>query len=271
MTAKRFILCLFAISILVSTTPAGAGKEDWPVLQRIVKSGKIRVGMSGAQAPFNAKNRLGELIGFEVDLAKMMAQSMGVEVEFVVRPFPDLLRALKASEVDIVMSGVAITAERSLDAVFVGPYILSGKSILTNSPDLAAAGSVKELDQAGVTVAALRNSTSEDFAKKNLPKAKLVTTEDHEAAIQMVINDEVDALVADMPTCLLAVHRHPDQELETLSAPLTVEPIGIAVPASELSLQSLLENYVHAFEDSGLLELLRVQWLENGDWVEQLR
>ncbi len=269
MIAKRFIICLFAISILVSTTPARAGSEEWPVLQRIVKSGEIRVGMSGAQAPFNAKNRLGELIGFEVDLAKMMAQSMGVEVEFVVKPFPELLPALKASEVDIVMSGVAITAERSLNAVFVGPYMLSGKSILTNSSDLAAAGSVDELDHADITVAALRNSTSEAFVKNKLPKAKLVTTEDHDAAIQMVIKDEVDALVADMPACLLAVLRYPDQ-LETLSAPLTVEPIGIAVPASELPLQSLLKNYLDAFEDSGILEFLRVQWLENGDWVAEL-
>jgi polar amino acid transport system substrate-binding protein len=269
MITKRFIICLFAASILVSTTPARAGSDEWPVLQRIVKSGKIRVGMSGAQAPFNAGNRRGELIGFEVDLAKMMAQSMGVEVEFVVKPFPELLPALKASEVDIVMSGIAITAERSLDAVFVGPYMLSGKSILTNSSDLATAGSVDELDHAGVTVAALRNSTSEAFVKSELPRAKLVTTEDHDAAIQMVIKDEVDALVADMPACLLAVLRYPDQ-LETLSAPLTVEPIGIAVPATELPLQSLLKNYLDAFEDSGILEFLRVQWLENGDWVAEL-
>jgi polar amino acid transport system substrate-binding protein len=270
MTAKRFTSCLFVISILVSTTPALAGAEEWPVLQRIVNSGKIRVGMSGAQAPFNAKNRLGEFIGFEVDLAKMMGESMGVEVEFVVKPFPELLPALKASEVDIVMSGVAINAERSLDAVFVGPYMLSGKSILTNSAELAGAGSIQELDQASVTVAALRNSTSQAFVKKKLPKAKLVTTEDHDAAIQMVINDEVDALVADMPACILAVLRYPDHELETLSAPLTVEPIGIAVPASEIPLQSLLKNYLDAFEDSGILELLRVQWLENGDWVSEL-
>ncbi len=127
-----------------------------------------------------------------------------------------------------------------------------------------------ELDQANVTIAALRNSTSEAYVKKHLPKAKLVTIEKYDAAIQMVIKDEVDALVADMPACILAVLRYPDQGLETLSAPLTVEPVGIAVPASELSLQSLLDNYLRAFEDSGLLELLRVQWLENGDWVDQL-
>jgi polar amino acid transport system substrate-binding protein len=270
MTAKRFGVFLFAVLLATSSASIGAEAEEWPVLQRIVKSGKIRVGMSGDQAPFNAISRTGELIGFEVDLMKMMGQSMGVEVEFVMKPFPELLPALKASEIDIVMSGVAINAERSLEAVFVGPYMMSGKSILTNSATLAAARTANEVDQANVTIAALRNSTSEAYVKKHLPKAKLVTIEKYDAAIQMVIKDEVDALVADMPACILAVLRYPDQGLETLSAPLTVEPVGIAVPASELPLQSLLDNYLRAFEDSGLLELLRVQWLENGDWVDQL-
>jgi polar amino acid transport system substrate-binding protein len=270
MMTKRLGVFLVAVILFASSASIASETEEWPVLQRIVKSGKIRVGMSGDQAPFNAISKTGEFIGFEVDLIKMIGQSMGVEVEFVTKPFPELLPALKASEVDIVMSGMAINAERSLDAVFVGPYMMSGKSILTNSETLAAARTAKEVDQANITVAALRNSTSEAYVKKHLPKAKLITTEKYDAAIQMVIKDEVDALVADMPACMLAVFRYPDQGLETLSAPLTVEPVGIAVPASELSLQSLLENYLDAFEDSGLLDLLRVQWLESGDWVDQL-
>ncbi len=270
MTAKRIGIFLIAFLFLASGLSTGSEADEWPVLQRIVKSGKIRVGMSGDQAPFNAISKTGEFIGFEVDLMKMMGQSMGVEVEFVMKPFPELLPALKASEVDIVMSGMAINAERSLDAVFVGPYMMSGKSILTNSETLAAARTAEEVDQANVTIATLRNSTSEAYVKKHMPRAKLVTIEKYDVAIQMVIKDEVDALVADMPACVLAVLRYPDQGLETLSAPLTVEPVGIAVPASELSLQSLLDNYLHAFEASGLLELLRVQWLENGDWVAEL-
>jgi hypothetical protein len=69
---------------------------------------------------------------------------------------------------------------------------------------------------------------------------------------------------------MLAVLRHPDSDLATVSAPFTVEPIGIAAPANELPLQMLLASYVRAFEDSGLLEMLRVQWLEKGDWVSAL-
>jgi len=226
--------------------------------------------MSGAQAPLNAKNRSGEMIGLEVDLAKFLGESLGVDVEFVMRPFPELLSALKRSEVDIVMSGMSITAERSLEAVFVGPYMMSGKSILTNSPALASATKAQELNRANLTVAALRNSTSQSFIEKRLPEAKLVTVENYDAAIELVIQDEIDLLVADMPACVFAVLRHPDDDLLTLAAPLTVEPIGIAVPSSELPLQMLLDSYLSAFSDAGLLEMLQVEWLEKDHWLSEL-
>lgn len=268
------IASLFVVASSFGTLPVDASEAavlESPVLERIVRTGQLRIGMSGEQAPFNAVSKSGELIGFEVDLANMVAETLGVEVVFVQKPFPDLLPALESGEVDIVMSGMGITAARSLKAVFVGPYMMSGKSILTNDAELASAIRAEDLNRADLRVAALRNSTSQAFAEKSLPSATLVTTEHYEQAIQMVIRDEVDALVADMPACVLAIHRYPDSGLMALSAPLTVEPIGIAVPATELALQSLLQNYVKAYEDQGFLELLQVEWLETGDWVDQLR
>ncbi len=273
MRRRRFTIVFFALAWLASAglSFSQAPPVEFPVLERIVRTGKLRIGMSGEQAPFNAINKAGEFIGLEVDLANMVAETLGVEVEFVQIPFPDLLPALKASKVDIVMSGMGITAERSLEAVFVGPYMMSGKSVLTNSESIASAIRAEDLNRPNLKVAALRNSTSQSFAEKRLPDATLVTVENYDDGILMVIRDEVDALVADLPACILAIHRYPDAGLMSSSAPLTVEPIGIAVPATEPTLQSLLQNYVKAYEDQGFLELLQVDWLETGDWVDQLR
>ncbi len=228
MRTKRLGIPLVATLFLVCGSFAGAQSEEWRALQRIVKTGTIRVGMSGDQAPFNVKSRSGELIGFEVDLVRMMAHSMGVNVEYVTRPFPELLPALKKGDVDIVMSGMSITAERSLDAVFVGPYMMSGKSLLTDDQELADVSRTEDIDQANLTLAALRDSTSQAFVQKRLPIAKLVTVESYDEGVRMTLEEEVDALVADMPACALAVLRYPDKNLSTLSAPFTVEPIGIA-------------------------------------------
>jgi len=268
MSAKRFGICLVVLGMLASAAVATA--NETPVLARIVETGTIRIGMSGAQAPLNAKSRSGEMIGLEVDLAKYLGDSLGVEVEFVMRPFPELLTSLRKSEVDIVMSGMAMTAERSLEAVFVGPYMLSGKSILTKSDELVSSLGTTALDRPELTLAALRNSTSEDFARTRLSKAKLVTVENYDAAIDALIKGDIDALVADLPACTYMALRHADDGLKTLQAPLTVEPIGIAVPSSELPLQMLLDNYMSAYEDSGFLEMLQVEWLEKSDWIAQI-
>ena len=84
--------------------------------------------------------------------------------------------SLEKGEIDLVMSGMTITPERSTRATFVGPYFTSGKSILTRSPELAAVQSAHELDALEPKVSALAGSTSEAFAKNSLPSAKLSAT-----------------------------------------------------------------------------------------------
>ena len=110
-----------------------------PVLERIQKSGVLRVGLSGNQPPFNMKTRAGKIIGIEPDLANALAETIGARAEFVVRPFGELLAALEAGEVDIVMSQMTMTPERNTRVAFAGPYFISGKAILTKSSSLATA------------------------------------------------------------------------------------------------------------------------------------
>ena len=266
----QFFIALVAVLATVTATLPLAQAAEAPVLERIVKSGTMRVGLSGDQPPYNATSRGGELIGLEVDLANLLAGAFGVKVEFVKKPFPELMAALKASEVDIVMSGMAITPERSIDAAFVGPYLLSGKSILTKSNALAAIKEAGQINRANLKLAAIENSTSQRFVEMALPEATLVLIKDYASGVNMVISDEVDALVADMPICLLSVMRYPGKGLATLNQPLNVEPIGIALPANDAQLKGLLENYIAAFEGTGILQGLRKKWLEDGSWIAAL-
>jgi len=119
---------------------AFAAEPGSPTLERIVKNQKVRVGMSGTQPPFNMKSRRGQLIGFDVDVANDLSAAMGVKLELVQKPFAELLPALERGEVDVVMSGVTMTPERSLKFNFAGPYYVSGKSVLTKSKELASYG-----------------------------------------------------------------------------------------------------------------------------------
>lgn len=262
---------LLPIFLLASVLLGGlAFSADSPVLDRIATSGVLKVGMSGNQAPLNAKSRTGQMMGLEVDLANILASAMEVEVELVVKPFADLLPALHAGEVDIVMSGMTITAKRSANVSFVGPYTLSGKSILTKSKALAAADEAGDINKQTLTVTALQGSTSQTFVEKHLPQVKLVTSQDYDTAVKMVLDGQADALVADMPVCVLSVMRYPGEDLVTLNSPLTIEPIGIALPAGDAQLLNLIENYYRTLEGMGVMQQLRKKWLEDGAWLPAL-
>lgn len=265
----RSILGFFLAALLL-VPAAGAAAENSPILGRIVKSGTLRVGVSGSMPPLNFKNKDGELMGLEIDLARGLAQTMGVKAQFIEKPFGDLLAAVQKGEVDLVMSGMSITPERNMKVAFVGPYHLSGKAILTKSSLLAAAENAEDIDDTQLKLSALRGSTSARFVEAVFPDAQLSETDDHDQAVALVIDDKVQAMVADFEACLLRVMLNPKANLTMTSKPLTIEPIGIAVAPGDALLVNFLENTLGALELSGLLEALRTRWLENSDWLEQL-
>jgi ABC-type amino acid transport substrate-binding protein len=238
-------------------------------LDRVVKNKVLVVGMSGDQPPMNMENRQGELMGFDVDLAQALANAMGATLEIAPMSFGDLTKALDKGDVDMVISGMAITAERSRTASFVGPYMMSGKSILATRTALEqiASGGIAATD---VKLAALKNSTSATFVREAAPNAELVEVSNYDEAINMVKSGAVAGMVADAPVCQLQVLRNPDAGLVTLEKPLTVEPFGIAVSAEDPEFLNLVQNYVGAYERTGLLTKLRQKWLENSSWVAAL-
>lgn len=270
----RSVAVLFGILAFVIGVAAGpAAAEDAsgsPGLARILSSGTLRVGMSGSQPPLNFASKDGETIGLEVDLARSLAGLMGVQIEIVEKPFSELLGALAAGQVDVVLSGMTATPERSMRAAFVGPYYLSGKSILTRSARLAQVDDVAGLDRADLKLAALKGSTSEQFVRTALPKAELVTTADYDDAVKLLLADKVSALVADREVVALTAFLHPKEGLASLRATLTIEPIAIAAPAGDELLARYLDTALNALESSGVLSTIRSRWLERSDWVRQL-
>ena len=268
--ASRLSALLACLALVTGLACLAAAAPASPALSRIVKSGELRVAMSGNQPPLNAKTKSADVIGLEVDLAKMLATSMGVELQIVVKPFADLLGAVEKGEVDMVMSGMTITPERNLRVAFVGPYFISGKSILTKSKTLAAADETADINSPDVKLAALKGSTSQMFVEKLVPKATLIATKNYDEAVDLVKDGKVDALVADFPICVLSVLRYPDAGLATLLEPLTIEPIGIALPADDPLLLNLVQNYLNALSATGILSKLQSKWFEDGSWLAEL-
>lgn len=253
---------------LLTLLPLAASAGD--TLQRVVDFKVLKVGMSGNQPPLTMANREGGLMGFDVDLARALADAMKVQLEIVPMPFGELMAALEDDKVDMVLSGLAITPERTEMVSFVGPYMMSGKSILTRDSVLARMSGAKEFNRKDLKLLALSNSTSASFVRAVAPEAELIEIKSYDEGVARIIDGKADALVADMPVCVLSVARYPDAGLVTLEKPLTVEPIGIAVSKDDPQFFNLVDNYLRAYEKTGILSKLREKWFENTSWVAAL-
>ncbi len=253
------------ISVLMVfiTLPAFSQK----VLSTILKKREMRIGMTGNQPPFTMKSKGGELIGYEVDLAKALAKNMGVELKLVEMPFSDLLGALKAGKVDAVMSGMTMTPERNLEVLFAGPYLLSGKSILTKSKLINEISAASAANEKKYRIVSLKGSTSVEFVNNYMPKHELILVDNYNDGVQMVLNDKADAMVADKPICVVTIMKNQGKDLVTSDKPLTIEPIGMALPSDDPQFLNLVENYISSLELSGTLPLLEKKWFQDGAWM----
>ena len=259
-----FVVLLSALSLMFAMA-ASAG----PAMDRIIKKGELVVGTSGAQPPMTATTKKGGIIGLDVDISRAMADAMGVKVKFVSMPFAKLLPALEADKVDMILSGMTITPKRNQKVAFVGPYYVSGKGILAAAEKYAALQQAKGLDTPEVTVAALKNSTSQKFAETVMSKAKLVLTDSYEEAIDLLLKKKIDVIVADFYFCALTAYRYQDKRLIAGKSPLTFEPLGIAMSEDTL-LINWVQNFMNILRGTGKLKEMGEKWLNGGSWIDEL-
>jgi polar amino acid transport system substrate-binding protein len=252
----------FTLALCLSSLSFGAG----PVLDRVVEQGVLRVAMSGDQQPFNFVFGKGKsVIGFDVDLAEALAGIMQLDLEVVRMPFDELITAVEDGKVDMVISGMTITPQRTRKVSFIGPYMLSGKSLLTTVKFMSKTKTSSGFNSSDVKLVALKGSTSETLVQQQLPKASLTVVANYDEGVQMLLAGKVNGMVADMPILALTKQRHRDSDLHLITPPLSTEPLGIAIARGDEQFENLLRNYLLAFEKTGLFVSLHKKWFEIGN------
>ena len=242
-----------------------------PVVDRILAKKELVVGTAADMPPLNMTTKEGQIIGVEADLATLFASGMSVKLTLKPIPFNDLLPALEAGQIDMVLSGMTITTPRNLKVAFAGPYFASGKSVLVKEANVDSLDELSKINNPEKVLVALKGSTSQVFAERFVPKAKLVLTDNYDQAVAMVRDDRAQAMVADFPFCLISAFRYREEKLVTLKKPLSYEPIGIALPANDSLLVNLVQNFLNTLERSGDLEVIGKRWFTDTSWVDRLR
>ena len=264
---KMWVLIL---SVLALTLASAGAAVAGPVLDRIQKKGELVVGMSGDQPPLNATARNGKIIGLEADISSRMASAMGVKLRIASMPFSELLQALSDGNVDMILSGMTMTAARNLKVAFVGPYYVTGKAFLTKLETIASLKNADGIDNPQYVVVALKGSTSQAYVEKVLPNAKLVATKNYEDALDMVIRDKAHVMVADYHFCALSALRFKEKGLTTVTAPFTFDPIGVAMPDGDPLLVNWVQNFLATLNGSGDLKKMTDRWFTDVSWLKEL-
>ena len=241
-----------------------------PVMDRILKKGELVIGITGTQPPLNATTKDGKIIGMDADLARLIANGLGVKPKFEVMPFPELLPALEKGKIDIILSSMTMTLLRNRKVAFIGPYYASGKGVLTKSKNVAALEGKDNLSKGGFTIGVLKDSTSQAFVEETTKDSKIVTAGSYDELLDKLFNDKIDAIVADLPYCVFTAIRYKDQDLEAGESPLSFEPLGIAIMEDAL-LINWLENFVELIKQTGLLKQVHARWFKSDAWIKDIK
>lgn len=258
----------FWVFLLILIPANNYGQE---IIDQIIQNKALRVGMTGTQPPYTMVSTDGNLIGYEVDLALQLAEQLGVELQIIQLPFNELMPALQANKVDIIMSGMTMTAQRNAQVMFLGPYIYSGQSILTMAQIFIEAETTNELNKSSNKITVLSGSTSEKFILQHMPKVKILPEANYDECLQLLMDGKADIMFADFSVCRYTLLKNPELGLETFDEPITKEPIGMAIKHTDPLFLNLLQNFLTQIDAEGTLEDLNDKWFWDDEWIQEVK
>ncbi|HAM38494.1 MAG TPA: amino acid ABC transporter substrate-binding protein [Elusimicrobia bacterium] len=239
------------------------GQRYYSRLDYIIPLGEIRVAMTPEYVPFEYKNEKKEIVGFDVDIAKKLAEKLGARLNIREYKWDDLLLVLKNGEVDIVISGMTRTLKRALDVNFTEPYFETGIVVLINTKYNNFVHCEKlcdALNNKTLKVAVVNNTTGEDLVRKKLPDVTIIEFDGEEEASNALLTGRIDAFAFDKPFADYLVAKHPD--LAILTEQLSYEYYSFAVAKGDPDFLRWLDYYISDLKLSGEYDTIYKKWFK---------
>ncbi len=240
------------------------------VIETIKKRGKLRAGVS-TFVPWVMRSKDGELIGFEIDVAKKIAEDMEVEIEFVPTAFSGIIPALIAGEFDIIMTGISLVPKRNLTVNFSNPYNWGGIGMAA-SRKLTEGWSREQFNDSDV-VFTVRRGSNDSIAsvRKIAPKAKIRQFDDDAQAIQDVLNGTAHAFITAEPKPTNYARDYADQIWQPLGKEKLLRwPSAFAVRKGDPDVLNWLNNWITLATERGFIEERHDYWFRTVEWKDQV-
>jgi len=239
-------------------------------IEQVMKRGVLKVGMS-TFVPWAMNDKNGQLVGFEIDVAKRLAADLGVKVEFIPTKWAGIIPALLTGKFDVIIGGMTIQPNRNQKVNFSIPYDYTGQAIVANKQLAAGFKSLDDFNRPEVTLAARLGSSSVPAAKQYMPKAKLTLFDDESQAYQEVINGKAHAMVGNAPTPAFQALKYPETLFIPIEGTFTKEPIGFAVRKGDYDTINYFNNWITVVAAEGWLKDIKHYWFETKDWESSIQ
>jgi polar amino acid transport system substrate-binding protein len=264
---KKLIAFLFIVSALFA-----ADFQLWQksTLNQILKRHELRVCLEPGYIPFEMRDKHGRIIGFDVDIAKIMAKDMGVRLKLVPTAWDGIIPALITDKCDIIISGMTITQKRNLKVAFTNPYFFVGQTLLVNKKHKGVK-SYKDLDKKGIIITTKLGTTGEIAARRLFKHATIETFDSESAAVQEVLDNRADAFIYDKPYNELFMAGKGKGKLIFLKKDLTYEPLGFAIKHGDPDFLNWLNNFLRQIKHDGTYQRLYDEWFKHTDWLNRVQ
>lgn len=267
-----FVLTL-ALIILISGSSFSASLQQQlvqeSVVEQIIKRGTLRVGMDTFQ-PWAMKDKNGTFIGFEIDVARRLANDMGVQVEFVPTAWSGIIPALLTGKFDVIIGGMGILPKRALKVNFSQPYDFSGMSIVAHRDRAKGFATLEDFNKPEVEIAVKLGTSAVIAAQKYLPKAKLRMFENETQTYQELRNGQVHAVVGSAPRPAYEALQYNDTLFLPIKGTFTKEPIGFAIRKGDVDSLTFFNSWITGVFLEGWLQERHDYWFETRDWANQV-
>lgn len=238
-------------------------------IDRVMRKGKLRVGLSSF-VPWAMQDKKGEWVGFEIDVAKKLAEDMGVKVEFVPTKWEGLIPSLLTGKFDLIIAGMTGTPQRALKINFTIPYDYSGMNVVIHKSYAAGVTSYRDLDKEGNTILGRVGTTGAALSKETFKKAKVRLFPDEGPMVQELLNGKATGLLASAPQPAQLAAQYPET-LVLLEENLVQQPICIGVPKGDPDTLAYLNNWITVVRNNGFIEKKVNYWWKSLEWESLLK
>lgn len=251
----------FLLSACGQTAPQqAAGTQGQPAAPAPIKPRILRVGTEASYPPMEFVDDKGNIVGYDIDLLKAIAQEAGIEVEFQNMGWDALFGSLQNGAVDVLISSITITEERKKTMTFSDPYYRSGQRLVVARDSRLTSPSLENMS--GRTVGVQVGTTGAELVQKRFPAVKTRAYDNVIFGFKDLAAGNIDGFVTDDPVARYYASRTDGgKELVLVGVEYTSEEYGIAVRPGDTELLKSINDGLRRVREKGIDAKLREKWL----------